>query len=300
MNPRVLREALDGFWVYEHEVRPHSGLYGVADVLDGWISYDDGYALNVAAYRLGDPDSVLGEKDLFAIIDSRRDEVRRDVVFVWGRVDLTCNYAKNGYTVALSREQSASADVADLAASPDPCPAAVRAARRARDLGYSCEVSDSELQTEHLRVLDHWLGTHEVIRMHRAFALECLESHRRGEILRLDVRREGRLQGFGLLSMSSPRDAVYLQGFLRNEPGSRAGDCLLDHMTQLCRSAGVQKLHLGYTASDGLRRFKAKWGGVEDKRTRYSELVLTANSQEYGGLPAKDRSIRVARWLGAE
>jgi hypothetical protein len=290
-----------GFWVYEHDVRPHSVLYGPFAEHNGWISYDDGYALHIAAYRLGDPEAHLMPDTFVRVVQDRLRGERRAAVSVWGRLDLALDYALPGYTCVHREAKAASADVADLT-STETSQDAVRAARRAAQLGYVTEVSESPLQPEHFSVMDRWVATHKVTRPHRAFALACLESHQRGYVLRLDVRCHGKLEGFGLLSFPTRHDAVYLQGFLLNRPGSRAGDSLLDHMVRQCREAGVEKVHLGYTGTESLRRFKAKWGGRADLRTQYKELVLVDHSVDpfATGVEPKERSIRAIRWLEAD
>jgi len=290
---------LQGFWVYEHEIRPHSILFGIPAKHDGWISYDDGYALHVAAYRLCDPDAILTSDTLAQIAHERLHGERRAAVSVWGRLDLALDYALPGYECVYREPKASSADVADLSLiGPD----ALRAARRASALSYFTEVAESPLQPSHFAIMDRWVETHKVSRPHRAFAIACLESHQRGDVLRLDVRCRGNLEGFGLVSFPTPSDAVYLQGFLLNRPGSRAGDSLVSRIIQVCQAANIEKLHLGYTGTEGLRRFKTKWGGKEDHRTRYKELVLVSRPANLvaSGLELKERAIRAVRWLEVE
>lgn len=74
---------------------------------------------------------------------------------------------------------------------------------------------------------------------------------------------EGRLAAFFIIESGAARFAVYVVGcFSRNNYVPHASDVLFHEMIRLAKENGKEYIHLGLGVNEGLRRFKAKWGGI--------------------------------------
>ena len=235
--------------------------------------------------------------------------MRPGYVSLWGRLDPGLRGGQAGYIERqfLGWGETAAADVVHLAdVDPLALPDARRAAARSARAGYRATLGGLDQTVSHLRLMDHWLDTHPVSRLHRVYALQCMSAQQAGEVERYDVHVEGRLAGFGIVSFPTASDAVYLQGFFERRPGAGATDCLLAEVVRRCHESGVERVHLGYTRTDGLRRFKLGWGGAES-RVNYFNYDFESDQFVTGCDRASGLHTRVfnvlprpiCRWAGA-
>jgi hypothetical protein len=76
---------------------------------------------------------------------------------------------------------------------------------------------------------------------------------------------KGRLSAFFVLDLGSPKFATYVVGcYSRSHYLPHASDLLFQEMILLARENTKEYVHLGLGVSEGVRRFKRKWGGVPD------------------------------------
>ena len=79
----------------------------------------------------------------------------------------------------------------------------------------------------------------------------------------LEVRKKGRLAAFTIVDLGAADSAFYLFNFRSAKmdvPG--ASDLLFREMVNLAQAEGKNNINLGLGINSGIRRFKAKWGGV--------------------------------------
>jgi hypothetical protein len=79
----------------------------------------------------------------------------------------------------------------------------------------------------------------------------------------LDARKGNDLVAFSIIDLGSADYAFYLFNFRSTElnvPG--ASDLLFQEMVNIAQSSGKSAINLGLGINSGIRRFKAKWGGV--------------------------------------
>jgi hypothetical protein len=76
---------------------------------------------------------------------------------------------------------------------------------------------------------------------------------------------KGKLSAFFVMELGAPKFATYVVGcYSQSHYVSHASDLLFQEMTLLAREQKKEYVHLGLGVSEGVRRFKKKWGGVPD------------------------------------
>lgn len=292
------RYDLEGPWIYDHEYRPNLHTLGPAFESEGWLGFWDSFSLHVVAYHLSEPDRRFTTADLTAILAGL--QVEPTFISIWGRLGGVAGPAGFVQEFEASEVETAEADVVDIASSDQLLSAkALRAARRANQAGYEAAISRVPLGPRHYEILDEWLKLHNVSKLHRSFAFGCVAAANCSQVDRIDVNRDGVLRGFGFLGRMGS-STVYLQGYFKAERGGRAGDSFFSRMVEDCIKNETKFLHLGYSGTEGLRRFKEKWGGETDRRSRYSQVVFVQSSyrrERPASLNARDEAIRQIRWL---
>lgn len=76
---------------------------------------------------------------------------------------------------------------------------------------------------------------------------------------------KGKLSAFFVIELGAPKFATYVVGcYSQSHYVPHASDLLFQEMTLLAREQKKEYVHLGLGVSEGVRRFKRKWGGVPD------------------------------------
>lgn len=293
------RWELPAFWVYDHEYRAHTLIYGNASVVDGWLHYCDGSSLHVCGHHITAPGRAFTARDLDALLASL--DYAPQYVNVWGTLGADLEQLPDWPVRQLTQE-----DVwAEVATLPEqggyPTSEAGRAARSAHSAGYRCNISaDTAMTPQHYLILDNWYADHYVARADRAYTLGCIQAHALGYTERVDISREGTLEGFAYITQTSPDDLVYLLGFFHRAPAARSGDSFMAFLFDQARLRHCTSVHLGYSFDENLRRFKRKWGGVTDSRTKFDQIILTSPSTETPPtLLPREAAIRHLRWMAS-
>jgi hypothetical protein len=135
--------------------------------------------------------------------------------------------------------------------------------RRAQRNGLTVAVNASkEITWEHRNIFAAFLQTHTNIEKDDIayFASWDVVLKDKDSIL-IEVRQNGRLTGFAILSCFGMHTATYAYGFFNN---AVAGTSDLAHaeMINFCHNAGFDMLDLGYSIHANLLRYKQKWGNT--------------------------------------
>ncbi len=102
----------------------------------------------------------------------------------------------------------------------------------------------------------------------------------------LEARKGNTLIAFNILDLGAREYAFYLFNFRStkvNIPG--ASDLLFHEMVQCACKEKKRFLNLGLGISDGVRRFKEKWGGIPFQN--YASALVSRRPLEIGGLAKK-------------
>jgi hypothetical protein len=148
-----------------------------------------------------------------------------------------------------------------------------RAARAGLELSV---VRRHMLGAEHLYLIDEWAGGHSVSPFHVTFAAAVANYVSAPPIHLIEARLKGELMGFAVVSVASLRRAVVLQLFAQRRAGVRIDDALYAATLRFVDERGVDALHLGYSASPSLLRFKRKWHATRNCPP-YREAGYTAD-----------------------
>jgi hypothetical protein len=86
---------------------------------------------------------------------------------------------------------------------------------------------------------------------------------------------QGKLAAFYVIDLAAKNFASYIIGCYSKKnyvPG--ASDLLLSELISMCSQNDKRYIHLGLGISNGIRRFKEKWGGKPTRRYEMCELLL--------------------------
>ncbi|HEX8742776.1 MAG TPA: hypothetical protein VF712_06565 [Thermoleophilaceae bacterium] len=262
------------FGIYDHDWRAYSPVLGEPHLVDDYLVYFDGVAAAVCAYRLGDTESELDGAGLTRLLDAADLRDARAVA-LWGRLVDTpaITLATPNGDRAMRRVKYADYDPATVDTVVDlgnfdyaSEKHARKDAAHVRRRGIDVAVTTSEVLTaDHLRLMDEWSANHEVSPWHSCLASAATSYIRAPAVYLLEARLDDRLLGFGILSRPAEDHSVLLQHFTTRAPGVPAGDAVYMAALELARELGTPFLHLGYSPTADLLRFKRKWGGRLDQ-----------------------------------
>jgi hypothetical protein len=86
---------------------------------------------------------------------------------------------------------------------------------------------------------------------------------------------QGKLAAFYVIELAAKNFASYIIGCYSKKNYVRgASDLLLSELIAICKQHDKHYIHLGLGISDGIRRFKEKWGGKPTRRYEMCELLL--------------------------
>jgi hypothetical protein len=257
-----------GFAIYDHEWRAYAPVLGEPYRIDDYLLYFDGTILYLCAYALGNPARVLTAGRLADLIGRVAVSPAPEAVVIWGRFEPLASINPTGVTYPLASvmqinyDDSAVDTLIDFAA---PNAQRERMRDRARRNALTTTVRQyRELSAQHLRLITEWAANHDLSSFHAAFATGVAFYVRDPRVYIVEASREEELVGFAVISLVSANRAVFLQNYNLRCPGFAVGDAVYGAMLDFVSEKHVQYLHLGYSATPGLMRFKRKWGGNFD------------------------------------
>jgi hypothetical protein len=125
-------------------------------------------------------------------------------------------------------------------------------------------ITRSKFGREHRRMVREFLKTRQ-FKPEQIYLFRHLHHYlnRSSSAILLDARKGNDLVAFSVIDLGSADYAFYLFNFRStdlNVPG--ASDLLFQEMVNIAQSSGKSAINLGLGINPGIRRFKAKWGGV--------------------------------------
>jgi hypothetical protein len=275
LTPDDISAVHEQFGIYDHEWRAYAPLLGEPYLVDGYLLYFDGIVVYVCAYRLGDTTQVLSETAIKDTLRGCPQFADARAIVIWGQFDapLHINHPGDKTNEPLKRVMFVEYDttsrdsVIDIAAFDHTHARWPRAAcnKVRRSALVATTTQQDALHAEHLGLIDEWSSEHAIEPFHAALAASVAYYIRDPCMYLTEARLDGRLVGFAVLSMSSHRHAVFLQNFNSRQAGLPIGDAIYAEMLRFAREHDANFLHLGYSATPGLLRFKRKWGARCDQ-----------------------------------
>ncbi len=153
-----------------------------------------------------------------------------------------------------------------------PAPALKRSlSRAARDVTVE---RGARVGADHQEVITEFLGRERPgPRIERLFrSLAAYTAGSTSALVLTARRRSGEVAAFYVVDLDAERFATYVVGCHSKAhyvPG--ASDLLFAEMVSLARDHGKAYIHLGLGVNEGIRRFKAKWGGAPFLRYEFCE-----------------------------
>ena len=254
------------FGVFDHEWSFYSTSRGEPFLVGDFLIYFDGVFLCICAFRLGEVWAEVSHSQVQSALEEVPGSASAQGLCLWGRHDpikaLTLGDGRLLKRVAFNDYDESFVDaVVDLRSFDFGCLREARLAANAVARGsLSCEiVQRRSLRAEHFALIQDWANGHE-ISPRSAGAVAGLPRHVCEDHVHLvECRLGGSLVGFAVLALVG-RSAVFSQGFSRRINGQRVGDALYSRMIAFGKERDMLRLHLGYSPSPGLIRFKEKWG----------------------------------------
>lgn len=231
------------------------------------MAYFDGVLLYVCAYRIGDPWKEASRREIEAVLQAQPEFSMAQGVCIWGRYKplpaVTLGEGRR-LPCAVFRDY----DPLFVDAVVDLGVFNYETHKKARLAVNAVERSDLQLTVvrrgallgEHLALIAEWASTHSVSQR-SAGVLVGLPIHVKEPHVRVvECRWRESLMGFAVVSLMGDHSAIFTQGFSRRVQGLRIGDAMYSAMLGCAVESGLRRLHLGYSATEELLRFKMKWG----------------------------------------
>jgi len=280
LTPRDIRQVSTGFGIYDHEWRAYVPTLGEPFLLGGLLAYFDGTVVYLCAYPLGDPHRVVPGEEIARLLSTQSEFAGARAAVVWGRFEAPPSISIGddeplASVMRLGYDDEAFDSVVDLPRFFSPERRMLRAYRVARDSPLETTTRQlTQLQPEHLALIAAWAESHSISSIHASFACGVAEYVSEPSMYVTEARLEGRLLGFAVISLASADHAVFLQNFNHRLSGVPVGDAVYAAMFHFVAERSVTYLHLGYSATPGLLKFKRKWGATTDQPP-YSEAGFT-------------------------
>jgi hypothetical protein len=256
-----------GFGVYDHDWRFYAEFLGEPYFINDVLVYFDGEIVFICAFPVGDVWREMSVEEIEAILNSKGEFQRAKGVDVWGRLS---NMSEELRVGSGSLAQSARFDYDphyfDVAISVEnfdyQANFKARLARNAAaNQGLTTQVTQrSNFTARHIQLIRHWMSTHDVSAIHTSFAIAINSFIKQHDVYLVEVYEREDLNGFAVISLPTEDKAVMTQCYFENRPGKRFADSTMAACLEFAGSRGIRRLHLGYSASDSLLRFKRKWG----------------------------------------
>ena len=148
-------------------------------------------------------------------------------------------------------------------------------------------LNSGEFGREHKKLIKGFVAGHGLSARHKYIFKHIHPYLKRSKTARLlEARKKGRLAAFTIVDLGSADSAFYLFNFRSTKldvPG--ASDLLFREMVNLAQAEGKKAINLGLGINSGIRRFKAKWGGVPF--LPYASAMVHRGPVEIGGLAKK-------------
>ena len=252
------------FWVYEHNWSHYASFLGEPFLLEDALVYFDGKVLYISSFPVGSPLGGLGDQSLVKIISNPR-FIGASVVDVWGTYDrsgalaATAGRLEEVSFTPPGQNGEATLNLREFDYANDR--SARIALKKASQRGHSHIVTHREsLTLSHMSVMENWASRVEVPTLVRWATLSLARTVGKPDVFLAESYVDDILVGFSVFQIVNQAKAVNYGLCIERGNGLRAGDDLMAAMVEFLMSSSVVTLHLGYSSTPSLLRFKLKWG----------------------------------------
>jgi hypothetical protein len=285
INKSEAREISSRFAAYEHEYRFFSGYLGEPFLFRDCILYFDGEVLNVPAFTLRNSSARFDLQSINDFLDEQSIDVSPRLVHVWGdffpkpmlvfgenRLDLF-----NHEDVQIEHEGEYTIDIRTF----DPAATAElrKTIRKVRESDLRCIVSKvDELTWRQLSLISNWTERLKPGTAGGMAGASIAGFVRSNDCYVVSAILNNQVVGFSVFSLPDSVRAVNLMSFSLRIEKLRIDDALAYRTIQHCDQLGVKRVHLGYSGSESLSRFKRKWGARQTGAS-YRQAIYTAGEK---------------------
>lgn len=254
-------------YLYDHDWQFWSEFLGEPFLIDDCFAFFDGEILSICTFSLSDPSYEAHLQDIERILKSAPQFAAATGLRLWGRLRFgrDTKIAQHYRCIEWFDYYESDCDLAIPLG--EFSYATNRGARLARNAAQNkrMDARISKLQyltTEHIAIIKEWIESNRVSRPAASIALSTQGLVKLPHVYVAESHCGDSLLGFSLISLPGQQLAVLLQSFMRVIPGSRIGDSLMVQAIEFSRKQNIARLHLGYSATESVRRFKEKWGAT--------------------------------------
>lgn len=133
------------------------------------------------------------------------------------------------------------------------------------------------LSYQHIKLMEHFVKTHKLEGPHLTIFSSIANLIHDPKTYIVESYKDNIILGFAVLMKVSNNNAVYCLACYDNE--TRAADSTMYACIDFCKSNNIKFLHLGYSASESLLKFKQKWGGSKDGIEYEEYFISLVNDQ---------------------
>lgn len=289
--------------LYDHNWRFYAQFLGEPFLLGQLLCYFDSRILYVCCFPLDDPWREVSLPELEAVVFRPGTFAGTEAIDLWGRIQEPPTYVSlGGRGLSRVKEVGYDDDLRDHALDVTNFSYAYqRAARLARNAalnrGLSTMIVQREyLNAEHIECIEEWFGFHTVHPTHSSFALSVGGLLRDPQVYLVEGYQRSSLAGFAIISLLGEEEASLNLAFYRSSLFPRVADAVMAKIIEFLRGQGRRRLFLGYSSTEGLRRFKTKWGGLPSGPP-YREVFYAASEEwasrlRSGYFPWRERLLR--------
>lgn len=253
----------NNLFVYDQNWRMYQLFLGEPFLLNDCLVYFDGSILFVCAF----PFKKNIHVDLNDIWDAFRRVVpfaKVEIIDIWGT-----------FTIDKFVEKNSSSKILDFTPPNPKCfdsivdiaSFSLKSNKKAR-LAYNscinkkviCKIVQRKILTyQHIILMKNFIETHKLHGPHTTIFLSLANLISDPNTFIVEAYDDNCLIGFAILMKVSNKAAVYCLACY--DHATRAADATLYNCIDFCKTNGLLRLHLGYSANESLLQFKSKWGG---------------------------------------
>jgi hypothetical protein len=256
------------FSVYDHEWLHYTVFLGEPYLINDVLAYFDGTFLYICAFPLSNPYRELSIAEVEGLLTSRPEFADAQAVDIWGRFELVesiavLNSDKQSLIESTDYSLNLHDQIVDIQSFDLSSERATRLAINAsKNRGLSNRIHQPQVfSAQHLSLIEAWRESHPVTPIFASIVSLAPALLRRTDTYIVEALANGEVCGFAIVSIPAQNIAVYLEGFFRKMRGDRAGDSVMQALHAFCRAKDISRLHLGYSLTISLSKFKEKWGG---------------------------------------
>lgn len=270
------------FYVYDQNWRMYQNYLGEPFLIDDCLVYYDGRILYICAFSLKEYICV-NVLDIFNKFKSIVPNETIEVIDVWGNCSIDSFLLNNKSAILLDYTPRNSLCFDSIV---NVNSFSLKNQKKAR-LSYNASknkcihhriVNLKTLSYQHIKLMENFVQTHKLVGPHLTIFSSISNLICDPKTYVVESYRDEFLLGFAVLMKVSNNNAVYCLACYDNT--TRAADSTMYACINFCKSHNIAYLHLGYSASESLLKFKQKWGG-RGEGIEYEEYFISLTNNNH-------------------